>query len=160
MSGDRPRRGGLPAPAWVLAGVAALALLLCVSTLPDFLYMGWRAKRAEAARYTEGIKTALLGYDAAFGGFVYCGSRNAARAALSKLQHDWIGAGDPCWETLGWRPDGRVACEYWIEDTTLEPELPEFRVHGICDLDGNGEIAEYTLTRTGELTLETPALEF
>lgn len=161
MDTPAPRpRSRLPAPAWVLGGVAFLVLVLCGLTLPGFMYTGYTAKRAEAVSNVEAIKTSLLGYDAAFEGFRYCGSRAAALAAISKLPHEWIGASDPCWTELGWRPDGRVACEYWIEDTTVEEVSPEFRVHGVCDLDGDGAIAEYTLTRTGALTLETGRYEF
>lgn len=159
MAEAAPRRG-LPAPAWVLLAVVVLAFVLGGLALPNFLYMGFEAKRSEASSNLESIKTSLLSYDAAFEGFVYCGSRAGARAAVNKHLHRWIGRDDPCWTKLGWKPDGEVRCEYWIEDTTVGPDVPEFTVHGVCDLDADGEIAEYTVTRTGEVTLETGRYEF
>lgn len=84
----------------------------------------------------------------------------AASRALAEVEIRW-GAGRALrpWpgvegvDVMGFRPDGDVRGAYWVE---VRPDGRDFTVHAICDVDGNGEFAEYTATSSIAATLVTP----
>jgi len=133
----------------VLVGMFVLAIptvgVLAAIAIPNFMEMQYRAKRAELPANVDGIKAAQMGYYAAFGTYVPCGSAEEAEAALlsvsGKAQRPWIG-GD-CWDTLGWQPDGMVRGFYWVE---VAEDGSDFAVWAIGDIDGDGDPAVYSAT--------------
>ena len=119
-------------------GFAGIGIVAAIA-IPNFVTMQLRAKRSEVPSNVDAILTAELAYDAAFDSFVPCGSEEEARVALSKNARPWEGG--ECWEKLGWRPDGMVRGGYWVE---VNENV--VTIHGICDVDGDGEFAEYKAT--------------
>lgn len=46
---------------------------------------------------------------------------------------------------LGWAPDGPVRGSYWVE---VSPDGLDFTVFGVADIDGDGQQAWYTATKS------------
>lgn len=127
-----------------MAYMAFLVGMMAAIAVPNFIAMQLKAKRAEVPGNVDGIATAELAHAAAFETYVACGSREQAVALVGKEPRDW--STDPaadCFAQLGWRPDGPVRGGYWVEAGVDEAGEPAFVVHGISDVDGNQEIAEY-----------------
>jgi type II secretory pathway pseudopilin PulG len=134
----------------LLVAIGVGGLLLCLGSIPvigivaavaipNFIAMQMKAKRAEVPGNVDGIATAQLAYDAAFDTFIPVSSREEAEAELRRGGREpraWKGGG--AWGTLGWQPDGPVRGAYWVE--VVEGELGVF---GICDIDTDGDFAEY-----------------
>ena len=128
----------------IVVGLAVVAIVgvLAAIAIPNFVVMQLKAKRSEVPGYVDGLKTAELAYDAAFDTYVPVGSRAAAEEQIrwnGKEPRAWDGGGE--WETLGWSPDGMSRGAYWVE-----VEGHSFTVHGLCDVDGDGDFAEYVAT--------------
>lgn len=60
-------------------------------------------------------------------------------------------AGGEEWSRLGWAPDGMVRGAYWVE-----VHGDEVVVVGICDVDGDGEVAEYRAGTSGPAVIVDP----
>lgn len=123
----------------VALGVAA-GLVIALNAAGALLTMDMnrRGMLVDAENDVEQIGIAELAHDAAFGGFVAAGSRaeaeRFARAnGVARVEGDWSGA----WEKLYWKPDGPTRCGYWVEVTDT------FVAYAVCDLDRDGEMAEY-----------------
>jgi hypothetical protein len=122
---------------------AALSEILRLDTLAY--------QRAECASNVDGIRTAEMGYDAAFVEFI----------AISRHPREVPDADLVVWETgnegfekLGWRPDGPVRGVYWVE---LTDDGTDFRVHGLCDVDGDGVRSHFWITKKRSWSvMETP----
>lgn len=128
-----------------LGGTAVTGVVAAIA-IPNFVAMQLKAKRAEVPSNVDGIKTALLAYDAAFDEYKFCGDERSARRAVGKELRPWVE--DPCWRELGWRPDGDVRGAYWIERVTGDDGSPSFAVHGVADVDGDGVLVEYVATES------------
>lgn len=130
----------------IVAGLVLLFVVLLVLVVaPQFVGMNRRAMLSEAATDVDRIVTCELAYDAAYEVFLAAGSRSEAEAFArahgpTLAEGDWSGA----WKTLGWRPDGRTRCGYWVELVERD-----FEVHAVCDIDRDGVVAEY-VHRRGE----------
>lgn len=125
----------------LLGGVFVLGLLAAIA-IPNFVQMQLRAKRSEVPANVEAIRTAELAYQAAFEEFVEVSSeREAMRSPPGRDPQDWLGGED--WERLGWAPDDPLRGVYWVELSDDDG----FVVYGRCDVDGDGEYAEYRATR-------------
>jgi hypothetical protein len=138
----------------VVLGAVAVPFLGIIGAIaiPNYVAMSMKAERAEVPSNVDGIKTAQLAYDAAFDGFVDASSRAEAEREISggagREPRPW--GHDPGFNTIGWRPDGDVRGAYWVE-----VQGNDFTVHGICDVDGDGQYAEYTATSSINSTLIT-----
>lgn len=130
-------------------GVPAVGVVAAIA-IPNFVMMQLKSKRAEVPASVDGIKIAELSYDAAYDGFLSAGSESEARRLVGKTPHDWPGGHD--WDKLGWRPDGPVRGAYWVSTSGSG----DFEVHGVCDVDGDGVLAEYVATMSTNATLVTP----
>jgi type II secretory pathway pseudopilin PulG len=136
-----------------LGGFVVVGMLAAIA-IPNFLTMQRKAKRAEVPGNVEGLKAAELAYDAAYDRYVPCGSREEAEGAVGKELRDapeFRVSG--CWQQLGWRPDGPIRGAYWVEVTDSGDGTETFTVHGIADVDGDGEFVHYTATQTTNATL-------
>lgn len=139
----------------LIVAIGGPALVACIGVgaaiaIPNFVAMQLKSKRAEVPSYVAGIKTAELAYDASFDEFVAVGNEAEARREIGRAQREWTS--DGAWDKLGWSPDGKVRGAYWVDVRGIE-----FTVHGICDVDGDGEYAEYIATKTTSPTLVTDA---
>ncbi len=128
--------------------VVAIIGILAAIAIPNFVEMQYRAKRAEVPANVDGIKTAQMGYDAAFDEFISCTDHPGA-AGIGKKQVDWAG-GNSEFQKLGWSPDGKVRGTYSVTTTTAGSTAKgaDFTVTGICDVDADGNTADYSATKS------------
>lgn len=122
--------------------VVAIIGILAAIAIPNFVAMQYRAKRAEVPSNVDGIKTAELGYDAAFDKFIQQ-TAPWPDGSPGKPQRPWNGSGSN-FQTLGWSPDGDVRGSYMVETTSST----DFRVTGTSDVDGDGTQATYTCSKS------------
>lgn len=128
--------------------VVAIIGILAAIAIPNFVEMQYRAKRAEIPSNVDGIKTAQMGYDAAFDEFISCLDHPGA-ASIGKKQVDWAG-GNTDFQKLGWSPDGKVRGTYAVDTTVASASVKgaDFTVTGICDVDADSNPADYTATKS------------
>jgi hypothetical protein len=109
----------------------------------SFFRMNTRVMQTEIPSNVDSLRTAELAYRAAFDIFVpMAGPLPRPIRGLDRRLVEWTPT--PESELLGWKPDGRVRGTYWVE---LSPEGDDFTVHGLCDIDQDGEPAHYVATR-------------
>jgi len=142
-------------PVWigVAFGAGGLAIIpvigiLAAIAIPNFITMQLKAKRSEVPVNVDSIKAAELAYDAMFDGFLPAG-QPPAPGELGKAQRPWTS--DAAWAALPWSPDGPVRGAYWVEVSG-----DDFVVHGVCDVDADGQTAEYTATASLNATQLSP----
>ena len=123
--------------------VVAIIGILAAIAIPNFMDMQYRAKRAESPANVDGIKTAEMGYDAAFDTLIAVATPVPA-GAMTKAQVNWTaGSG---FDTLGWAPDGKVRGQYSI--ITVATGIQDFTVVGDIDVDNDDADARYTATKS------------
>ncbi len=127
--------------------VVAIIGILAAIAIPNFVEMQYRAKRAEVPANVDGIKTAEMGYEAAFDQFIKATTHPTA--APTKKTASWTG-GNTAYQKLGWAPDGEVRGNYGVTTTTTGSS--DFTVTGRCDVDGDGTNAQYTATKSTNTT--------
>jgi len=120
--------------------VVAIIGILAAIAIPNFVAMQLKAKRAEVPGNVDGIKTAQMGYDAAYDGFVTLVANPAGTPGKAQVAFDAAAAD---FKTLGWAPDGNVRGQYSAAATALD-----FTVTGVSDVDGDGAQADYTATKS------------
>ena len=123
--------------------VVAIIGILAAIAIPNFVEMQYRAKRAELPSNTDGIKTAEMGYEATFDGFIVAADHPAQ--TLGKAQVSWAG-GNTDYQKLGWAPDGDVRGTYAV--TTATTGSGDFTVKGRGDIDADKAEAVYTATKS------------
>ena len=124
--------------------VVAIIGILAAIAVPTFGVMQYRAKRAEVPSNVDGIKTAEMGYEAAFDRFLTASDHPGA-GGISKKTVDWAG-GNADYQKLGWAPDGDVRGSYVVVTTTSGSS--DFTVTGVADVDNNGTDCKYTATKS------------
>jgi len=126
--------------------VVVILVILFAVILPFFAGMKHRAKRAELPANVDGIKTAELAYDAAYGFFVAAEPHPEATPGAELVP--W-GEGNSDFRELGWSPDGPVRGVYEVRTVLSEDEetVLDFQVIATCDIDEDGVRARYTATR-------------
>jgi type IV pilus assembly protein PilA len=125
--------------------VVAIIGILAAIAIPNFVEMQYRAKRGELPTNVKAIKTSEMGYEASFDTFVPASVHPRGDGALDKQQFNWSG-GNSAFQTLGWQPDGQVRGNYTVVTTTSGAS--DFTVTGKADVDANGDIAQYTATKS------------
>ena len=141
--------GGIAVVALVGVGGVFIVGVLAAIAIPNFITMQLKAKRSEVPGNVDGIRRAELAYQAAWAGYLSVNSREMAMTELTgKTQHPWPGGDD--WARLGWSADSGVRGVYWVEKTAAG-----FDVHGVCDVDGDGEYAEYVATEAQQAQMIT-----
>jgi len=135
----------------ICGGAVPVVGILAAIAIPNFIDMQYRAKRAEVPPNVDGIKTALIAYDAAFDTFMEIRDPVPLDPLmLGPNGVDW--PSDTPFRDLGWEPYGQVRGTYWVD---LSTDGTDFTVHGMCDVDGDAEPAHYTATKSISATLET-----
>ncbi len=137
-----------------VTAVPVIGILAAIS-IPTFLAMQLRAKRAEAPTYLDAIRTAEIAYRAENGHYLsvpYCPGTEPWREL-----EDWTGDCTDIWLELGWSPDGQVRCRYMVT-VTGDPGMGTegFEAVGECDVDGDGTYSQYRATDATRTWLETP----
>ena len=102
--------------------------------------MQHKAKRAEVPVNLKGIKTAELMYEADNDVYV---SAAAYPANGNGESQQWEEAKSGGFSVLGWMPYGDVRGTYWVTTTATN-----FTAYGIIDVDGDGQFATYTATKS------------
>ena len=132
--------------------VVAIIGILAAIAIPNFIAMQLKAKRSEVPGNVDGIKTAQLAYDAAFDGFVANPTpRPRPIAELDRRGVPWVD--DAGFREIGWTPDGPVRGTYWTE---VSADGQDFVVHGMIDIDQDGEPAHAIATRERPAALVDP----
>ncbi len=130
--------------------VVAIIGILAAIAIPNFVEMQYRAKRAEIPANTDGIKTAQMGYDAAFDQFLATSEFPAVNP--NKKQQSW-GGGTATFQKLGWQPDGDVRGTYRVSTSSQDVVTGgDFSVRGRCDVDADDSDAVYTSTKSVNTT--------
>ena len=127
--------------------VVAIIGILAAIAIPNFVAMQYRAKRAEVPSNVDGIKTAQMGYDAAFDVFIEAAWHPSA--SVGKTMKTWTSGSE--FDTLGWAPDGQVRGAYMVASTSST----DFKVEGQCDVDGDTDNSSYTATKTINASMTT-----
>jgi type IV pilus assembly protein PilA len=132
--------------------VVAIIGILAAIAIPNFVAMQYRAKRAEVPGNVDAIKTAAIGYEAAFDQIIDLPASPAgwSAGAAGKAPLPWDGAADS-WGRVGWQPDGPVRGQYQLAIVGTN----DFLITGQCDVDGDGTQATYTATRSLNTTQVT-----
>ncbi len=133
--------------------VVAIIGILASIAIPNFVSMQYRAKRAELPTNVEGIRVAETAYEASFDSWQQIPTFQPTTSP-SKAKVTWVtGTG---FDTLGWAPDGKVRGAYRV--TSLSSA--DFEVTGICDVDGDGNVATFTATKTIDVLQKTGFLVY
>ncbi len=119
--------------------------------IPNFVVMQQRAKRAEVPMNVDGIKVTLIAYEAINDTYLAVPEPVPLDTVMIGEQLVPWPSGTP-FDELGWMPDGDVRGTYWVE---VSDDGLDFTVHGMCDVDGDGDPAHYTATKSINATLET-----
>jgi type IV pilus assembly protein PilA len=131
--------------------VVAIIGILAAIAIPNFVEMQYRAKRAELPANVDGIKTAEMGYDAAFDTFIAAASYPSAPSG--KAPQAWDNTASGGFQTLGWQPDGQVRGAYTVTTNTGNGS-GDFIVTGQGDIDGDGVLSSYTATKSINTTFQ------
>jgi len=112
--------------------------------------------RQEAPSNTDGLRTAELGFDAAFDRFQE--APGPWPRALEDLDGQSVPFGEPPpgWAELGWAPDGDPRCSYQVSLIGTD----DFRVEAWCDQDDDGELYTCTASHTQPTRCEGDDDEF
>jgi hypothetical protein len=103
--------------------------------------------RSEISRNIQGIKSVMMAYEANFDVYV---DAELYPPSPGTEPRAWDTAKAGGFSTIGWSPDGEVRGSY-----SIESEYPNFTVYGISDIDGDGNHATYTATKSTRPTLIT-----
>ena len=127
--------------------VVAIIGILAAIAIPNFVEMQYRAKRAENPANVDGIKTAEMGYDAAFDNFINCTNTPGTNVNKKVQQFSPTGTG---YDTLGWQPDGQVRGSYQVTTVAAGGSRPggDFLVTGTTDVDEDNINSQYTATKS------------
>jgi type II secretory pathway pseudopilin PulG len=132
-------------------GTVPVVGILAAITIPNFVVMQFRAKRAEVPANVDGIRTAERAYEAEFGRFVAVPEPVPVQAwEVGREPRPWPSG--TAFDDLGWSAGAQVRGTYWVE---VSPDGEDFTVYGVCDVDGDGDAATYTASRESPATLQT-----
>jgi hypothetical protein len=131
------------------ASKEALQAPACIQLRESMAHGQHRAKRAECPANVDGIKTAELGYDAAFDEFI--AAPRHPRPSPDEHPVSWRG-GNTGFQRLGWAPAGPVRGVYWV---VVTDGGTDFEVHALCDVDGDGVPSHFMATKTTRTSMET-----
>jgi len=133
----RPSRSGFTLIELMLV-VGILGLLSAIAAA-NFTHLQYTSKRAEVLPNVDGIKTTLIAHLATHDSFDDQSTYHPD-ASPGKKPREWPAGSN--FDVLGWRPDGKIRGAY-----KLRAEGLNFRIFGICDVDGDGQQATFTATR-------------
>jgi Zn-dependent protease with chaperone function len=139
----------------ILAVVAVIGILAAIA-IPNFIDMQYRAKRAEVPENVKAIALAEIAHHRDFSTYVevpFPVPRDVEQ--LTQAPAPWVSGSR--FDMLGWEPDGDVRGIYWVE---VLPDSSDFIVHGLSDIDGDGEVAHFTANDSAVVETLTPAIVY
>ena len=131
--------------------VVAIIGILAAIAIPNFKSLQYRAKRMEVPINVIGIKTAEIAYSIEFDTFVEV--FRYPTSAPGKSQVSWVKGSAGGFDTIGWAPDGPVRGVYAVTPIGRT----DFIADGDCDVDGDGNEADYEATLLTNITRTTPS---
>ena len=135
--------------------VVAIVGILASIAIPNFVEMQYKAKRAELPLNVALIRTAEVGYDALYDGYIEVPAHPSTVPGRKKIS--WTG-GNAGFESLGFIPSGTVRGQYQVRTVAGRSTTNggEFTVIGIADIDGDTTRCKYTATHQTATYLITP----
>ncbi len=135
----------------ICGGSVPIIGIFAAIAIPNFVMYQHRAKRAEVPMNVDGIRVTQIAYQAMFDQYLAAPEPVPLDPVMIGPQLvSWPSGTD--FEELGWMPDGQVRGTYWV---TVSADGTDFEVHGLCDVDGDGEPAHYIATRHEPATMQT-----
>jgi prepilin-type N-terminal cleavage/methylation domain-containing protein len=128
-----------------LAIVVAITGILAAIAITKLREMQLKAKRAELPVNVNGIKQALIAYDAANDDYLELSLNPRTDSALDGNAVAWLTT-DANWESLGWSPDGLVRGNYQAGLSQVDHPGDPFMITARCDVDNDDALSEYTAT--------------
>jgi type IV pilus assembly protein PilA len=114
--------------------VIAIIGILAAIAIPNFIQMQLKAKKAEAKPNLRGIYDTEVAYQATNGDYVEGLSDPGTSLNGTQRNFNTTMAG---WSTLGWKPDGKVRCNYQVQEQGLSTPPSYVRVAAMCDNDND-----------------------
>ncbi len=134
--------------------VVAIIGILAAIAIPNFVEMQYRSKRAEVPVLVRGIKDAERAIEAEQNAYLVVTAHPTSTPG--KKPRDW-GGGNNAFQILGWAPDGKVRGQYSVATTASSSSSPagDFKVTGVCDVDGDTTKSSYTATKSINAVMTT-----
>ena len=131
----------------LMVTVSIIGVLSAIA-IPAWREAQFQTKRAEIPGNVAGIRTAELGYYAAWSRFVEQTDylpRTLGNGADDRSPVAWPDQGEGGgFDTLGWRPDGQVRGVYSVPVAEAE----DLQIDAACNVDGNDDIASFFATES------------
>ncbi len=146
-----PKRPHRVRSAFCAAAALSLSLLCALVALPNFLSFRLKPRTSEAKSNLGAIGNLEVAYMAEWDRFV--GDQPPTPAADRRRNAAKIAwATDTRFSVLGFAPEGNVRCSYSLEGPLWPSKAEGFTARAECDLDEDGELAVYTITRTSVMS--------
>lgn len=124
--------------------VVAIIGILAAIAIPNWQTMVLKAKKSEHRTIARGIGEAEKAYFLQYGMWLEppAGSTTNPGATLTKTANAWVPT-MPGWDSLGFRPDGKVRCNYSLncQGGGCDAAAGYARVQVTCDVDDDNSIA-------------------
>jgi len=130
--------------------ISVIIGILLVIAIPNFVSMRHDAVREKVSRHVESIRSAQIAYHQIHGEYVEVKEWTPMEQAGSQ-SHQW--PSNSGFAALGWAPEGEVHGVYQVL-VGVDGE-PGFKVIGRCDVDGDGEHAQFSATQLTSTSRET-----
>ncbi len=119
--------------------VAIIGILASIAG-PMYLDAQFKARRSEIMTNLKGIAVGQLVYYSRADWLMECEASPETIPGRHAAAFDPTKAG---WDDIGWLPDRHVFCQYYAQRHPGANGRPWVRSHALCDLDGDGQIADW-----------------
>ncbi len=119
--------------------VAIIGILASIAG-PLYLDAQLKARRSEIMTNLKGIAVGQLVYYSRADWLMECEASPETIPGRHAAPFDETKAG---WDDIAWKPDRDVFCQYYAQRHPGAGGRPWVRSHALCDLDGDGEIADW-----------------
>ncbi|MFT4975379.1 MAG: prepilin-type N-terminal cleavage/methylation domain-containing protein [Myxococcota bacterium] len=133
--------------------VVGIIGVLASMAIPQYVAVQNTARRAEVPSLVDSLQTAEVGYFMANDKYLIIDSF-VPREVPTRVPAMWPAESD--FTGLDWSADGAVRGIYKIEGTAES----SFRVIGKCDVDNDGDMAEYYATQDSGAQRATPVTTY
>jgi type II secretory pathway pseudopilin PulG len=135
--------------------VVSIMGILASLALPAHQQFLLRSKRAELPLQLDAIRLSQDAYRAEWDYFTDCALLPTVVGRKAKLfpateftSYDW--------NMVGWVPDGRVYGQYQVLANAMQGQLASFTANAFADIDGDGNLSQFTATTATRSAMLTP----